>query len=115
MKSEHSEQVVVVNRIRHFYPEVLVFAIPNGGFREKKEAGRLKAEGVLSGIPDLLVATSRAGYHGLFIEMKRLTGGSVSAIQKERIAKLRQEGYKVEVCKGAEAAWEVVQNYLQSV
>lgn len=51
--SEHSEQCVVIDycKIRR-YP---VFAIPNGGSRNKAEAAKLKAEGVSAGVPDLFI------------------------------------------------------------
>jgi len=32
----------------------LIFHVPNGGFRKKREANTLKATGVIAGIPDLL-------------------------------------------------------------
>lgn len=113
-KSEHSEQVVLVSRVRHFYPQAVIFAIPNGGFRDKREAARLKAEGVLSGVPDLFLAVRTADYGGLFIEMKRADRGALSASQKERITQLRTSGYHVVVCRGAEEAWAEVTQYLQS-
>ena len=95
------------------WPELaLLFHIPNGGGRSKAEAGRLKAEGVKAGVPDLFLPVSRDGYHGLFIELKRQAGGRVSDEQKEWIQELRDQGYRVEVCKGWEAAAGVLKNYL---
>lgn len=35
-------------------PRAIVFAVPNGGGRDKREAARLKWQGVLPGVPDLL-------------------------------------------------------------
>jgi hypothetical protein len=52
------------------------------------------------------------GYHGLYIEMKRAKGGQLSPPQKEWIDRLRAEGYRVEVCAGADAAMEVITGYL---
>ena len=112
MRTEHTEQVIVVNRVRQVYPGVIVFAIPNGGRRELREAARLKAEGVLAGVPDLFIARALSGYHGLFVEMKRAKGGSVSSHQAKLIERLRDEGYRVEVCRGADAAWSKIVDYL---
>ena len=95
------------------WPELaLLFHIPNGGGRSKAEAGRFKAEGVKAGVPDLFLPVPHGGYHGLFIELKRQAGGRVSTEQKEWIEKLREQGYRVEVCKGWEAAAEVIKEYL---
>ena len=95
------------------YPELgLLFHIPNGGGRSKAEAGRFKAEGVKAGVPDLFLPVPRGESHGLFIELKRLEGGSVSKEQKEWIAQLREQGYRAEVCKGWEAASRVLLEYL---
>lgn len=49
----------------------LLFHIPNGGKRTKIEASRLKAMGVLPGVPDLFLALPSGGYHGMFIEVKK--------------------------------------------
>jgi hypothetical protein len=56
-------------------PELVwLFAIPNGGDRNIAVAANLKAEGVKSGVADLLLPVARYGYHGFFIEMKNSTG-----------------------------------------
>lgn len=55
----------------------------------------------------------RTKYNGLYIELKRLRGGTVSAAQKQWIARLRDTGYAVEVCKGWEAAAAVITDYLE--
>ena len=47
----------------------LLFAIPNGGKRDKVTAIQLQAEGVRPGVPDG-VACRPPGWHGLFIELK---------------------------------------------
>lgn len=93
---------------RHF----VMYHIPNGGRRDKITGARLKAEGVVAGVPDVFLASPRQGFHGLYIEMKRQRGGTVQDTQKELIAALRQAGYRVEVCKGWWEAREVVENYL---
>ena len=86
--------------------------IPNGGRRDKITGARLKAEGVVAGVPDVFLASPRQGFHGLYIEMKRQRGGTVQATQKELITALRLAGYRVEVCKGWWEAREVIENYL---
>ena len=60
---------------RHF----VMYHIPNGGRRDKITGARLKAEGVVAGVPDVFLASPRQGFHGLYIEMKRQRGGTVQA------------------------------------
>lgn len=53
-------------------PELaMLLAIPNGGHRSKATAGRLKAEGVRAGVPDVALPVARAPHGGLWIELKR--------------------------------------------
>ena len=87
--------------------QVLIFAIPSGGFRSKTAAARIKAEGGVKGIPDLFVPAWK-----LFIEMKRQKGGSLSVEQKERIPELEAAGYTVLVAKGKEDAMRQVEKFV---
>lgn len=94
------------------YPELkLMHHIPNGGKRDKKTAKNLKIEGVKSGVPDICLPVSRHGYHGLYIELKRI-GGKPSLEQKKWIKELDKQGYKAVTREGwIEAAKEII-NYL---
>ncbi len=112
-RSEHQEQVILVGRVRAFHPDILVYAVPNGGGRTGWDATRLKAEGVLAGVPDLVFAEPRGVYHGLYVEMKRMVGGSVSSKQAGVMKRLLARGYAVIVAdEGAEKAYEEVCQYL---
>lgn len=94
-------------------PELdLLFHIPNGGSRGKAEAGRFKASGVKSGVPDIFLPVARGGKHGLFIELKRLRGGVVSGNQNGWIGRLREQGYQAEACCGWLAAKQTIEKYL---
>lgn len=100
------------------YPVLeMMYHVPNGGKRSKAEAGRFKAMGVKAGVPDVFLPcglqTESGVYFGLYIEMKREEGGSVSAEQKEWVHKLRRQGYAAEVCKGWEAAAAMIVDYLE--
>lgn len=114
--SESSEQIDVIqwcNRNKEKYPLLcLIFAIPNGGVRHIATAARLKLEGVKKGVPDLMLPVARKGYHGLFIEMKRIKGGSVSPDQKQWKENLREQGYAVVIAKGAIRAITIIAAYL---
>jgi hypothetical protein len=89
-----------------------IFAIPNGGKREIHTATRLKAEGVRAGVPDLFLPIASQGFHGLFVEMKRADGGTVSAKQQEWLDLLNANGYRAVVCHGADEAIEQIGRYL---
>lgn len=106
LPTEHEEQRELVRWFRQTWPGVRIFAIPNGGARSKATAGRLKAEGVSSGVPDLFIPAWR-----LWVEMKRIKGGSVSAEQKDWLRYLDDVGYCVKVCKGAEDAKKQIQAF----
>jgi len=104
LKTEHEEQRELVQWIRQAFG-VRVFAVPNGGLRGIAAAGRLKAEGVSPGVPDLFVPAWL-----LWIEMKRQKGGSVSPEQQSWHAYLAGLGHHVIVGRGQEDAKEKMRN-----
>lgn len=112
VKTESSEQIRLVGRIRHFYPDVIVFSVPNGGGRSYMEATKLREEGVLAGVCDLVVLEARGGWFGLFIEMKRTSGGKVSEEQTQFMGRARERGYKCVVAHGCEEGWAAFEKYM---
>lgn len=95
------------------YPELnLLYHVPNGGSRHKAEAGRLRAEGVKAGVPDLCLPVARGQYHGLYIELKRQRGGRTSDHQSEWLDALSAQGYKAALCYGWEQAAGTIIEYL---
>lgn len=52
---EQKLQIAVINYIRMAFPDVLCFAVPNGGKRSMIEAALLKKMGVMAGVSDLLI------------------------------------------------------------
>jgi len=106
--SEHSEQVGFINWFRSQYPEILIFAIPNGEKRAISVAKRLKAEGVVRGVPDLFIPA-----WNLWVEMKRVSGGRLSTDQKQMISYLENIGHTVIVGKGATDASQQVLKFME--
>lgn len=106
VKSEHMEQAIFVQWFRRSYPDVLIFAIPNGGHRSPSTALKLKVEGVVPGIPDLFVPEWQ-----LWIEMKKEKGGVVSKEQQSVINYLERVNYCVIVGKGADDARRKVSEF----
>lgn len=87
-------------------------AIPNGGYRRPGEAGRFKAAGVESGVPDIELPVPMRGYHSLRIELKRGRDGKLSKNQVEWVEGLRELGHCVQVCYSLDAAWAAICWYL---
>jgi hypothetical protein len=116
--TEHAHQVALFcwcsqNTIT--YPDLSkLFAIPNGGERNIIVAARLKAEGVKSGVSDLMLPVARQGFHGLFIEMKKPGKlKSESANQKAFGTQVQLDGYLYRCCDSWELAAETLTWYLQ--
>ena len=129
--TEHAHQTALfcwcnINKHRHEALDFM-FAIPNGGLRDKVTASRLKAEGVRQGVPDIMlpypkhcpINTNLINFCGLFIEMKRpqdksknLTKGRIDKEQERYILYLTRVGYKVVVCYGYEHAIAEIEKYL---
>ena len=74
--------------------------VPNGGHRRKIVAASLKRQGVKSGVPDVLIfAPIQAA-----IELKRKSGGSVSANQRKWLSALNDAGWETCIARGADSA-----------
>lgn len=95
-------------------PELaLLYHTPNGGSRVRAEAARLKAQGVKPGVPDLCLPVARGGYHGMYIELKRINGGRLSKDQAMWLEELARQGYYASVCKGWVDAAKAIIRYLE--
>ena len=105
--TEDHEQMMFVQWFRRTYPEIRIYATPNGGHRHPAVAAKMKATGVSPGVPDLFIPDWR-----LWVEMKRVKGGSLSAEQKDWIAYLEGCGYTCFVAKGADQAKEMVLGFV---
>lgn len=101
--TEHAEQVSLVQWLDATHPDLLYFAVPNGGNRNIITAKKMKAEGVKAGVPDMFFPALK-----LFIELKRTKGGNVSAEQKHMKERLELAGYKVAICHGAKEAVDII-------
>lgn len=110
MSSEHLIQVSCINWFKREYPKYLIFSIPNGEFRHKTVALRLKAEGLLSGIPDLCVITNDKLF---WIEMKA-EKGRLSNSQKEVQKKMQELNQEVYTCFSFEEFKDLLQKVTQN-
>lgn len=102
------------------YPQYLLFSIPNGqwiageGRRKMALIAKYKAEGLTSGVPDLLLCVMRGGYGGLFIEMKDAgkTCSSLTKKQKDKLDYLNAADYKAVWAAGWDQAKKIIEDYL---
>ncbi|MCL2596246.1 MAG: VRR-NUC domain-containing protein [Paludibacter sp.] len=112
-QQEHNLQVGCINWFRLQYPKYIIYAIPNGGQRNAIVAAKMKAEGVLSGTPDLCIPVAKGGYHALYIELKvgknKPTNNQISVMEK-----LQNEGYKCEVCYSFDEFQKIVAEYMRT-
>lgn len=103
--SEHQEQKALVEWFKIQFSGVRILSIPNGAylagnrFQRATQMGRLRAEGLSPGAPDLLVPAWR-----LWIEMKRRVGGVVSEEQSDWHEYLESIGDAVIIGHGFEDA-----------
>lgn len=94
-----------------------LYAIPNGGYRDKITAGKLKAEGVKRGVPDVFLPMTCQKYAGLYVELKRpktdtQRAGTTSAEQDDWIGYLRSVGYAVAVAFNWREAAKQIEQYV---
>lgn len=114
MRHEESRiQQMCIKWLRLQFPklDMLCFAVPNGGFRNGREAAILKAEGVVAGVADILLLFPSGDYHGLAIEMKTANGRQ-QASQKRFQKAVEGCGYKYVVCRSFEQFREAILEYL---
>lgn len=109
MKHQESTlQTTCVRWFRYQYPQLVIYAVPNGGSRNVLEAQRLKAEGVLAGVADLVVLLPQG--KSLYIEMK-VKGNRQTQNQKDFQNKVIALGHTYAVCYTFEEFQKVIENY----
>jgi hypothetical protein len=111
---EHQLQVQCVTWFRRQYSGYakLLFAVPNGGQRNAIVARKLKLEGVVAGVADLMLAIPNTTFHGFVIEMKNGKKGTQSKLQKEWQRLVEKQGYKYSLCRSFEEFEELIKDYL---
>ena len=111
---EHQLQVACVKWFRLRYPQFAksLFAVPNGGWRNEAVAAKLKAEGVLAGVADLLLLEANWEYRGLAIELKTQEGRQSKA-QEEWQRYITGRGWEYVIVRSVEQFIEVVEEYME--
>lgn len=113
--SEHEIQVSIIQWAREMeYREPrlsTLHSIPNGGKRPLKTAIDLKSEGLVAGVWDLHLPVACHGYHGLWLEIKSVSG-RLSLAQRQWEAAMIEAGHYARVCRTVDEAVETVEWYL---
>lgn len=87
---------------------LLYTALPNNTYTTSwKQRVKHNREGVRRGFPDVVILTAHTKKI-LFVEMKRVKGGTVKPEQKEWIEGLNACGGVARVCRGFEEAKEFI-------
>ena len=106
------------------YPDLRWLHSTQGGAKmTPATAGKMKAEGMKPGVPDIFLDVPRGGYHGLRIELKapemRNEKGTIvkrkgvtMVEQTEWLAHYTKSGYMAVLCYGWADAVQVIEEYL---
>lgn len=96
------------------YPKLwLLNGSLNGVRLSVGQAVKAKRCGMRKGYPDISLNVARKGYHGLFIELKKKKGGTVSREQQEWLDRLSMQGYFAIVCRGYDSAVKAIEDYIK--
>lgn len=95
------------------YPlyEKLLFHVPNGGKRDKKEAVRLKKQGVKRGVSDLVLLVANREFNALCIEMKTMDGTQDKG-QKEFEKAVKEAGNAYCIARNIHQFMNIINDYL---
>ena len=113
---EHRIQCACVRWFRLQYPQLngRLFAVPNGGRRDVTTAAKLKAEGVIAGVSDLILLKSNHDYGALLIEMKTLKGRQRDSQKQWQNLVCADREYKYVVCHSFDDFKREVDDYLKT-
>lgn len=117
-KPKHNEddiQEAFFYTARIVFPKLgkLLFAVPNGGKRDKREAGRMKKQGVVPGISDIICLIPNKEYKFLCMETKtEINNQSDHQIQFQR--EVETVGGLYTVFRSAAEGIELLTKYLKT-
>jgi len=112
--SNHSEDKIQADCFQWFhntFPALrgLLYAVPNGGKRNKREANKLKATGVVRGVPDMEFHFYRRTF---FFEMKT-EKGTVKDDQEKIHFQLAEHGFRTWVVRSLEHFQNIIYAILE--
>lgn len=113
-KPEERMQIEFFNQVPLFFPKLpskLLFCCPNGGSRNIIEAKNLKAQGVKSGVSDVLLLIPKKGFSCLCLEFKTPVGKQ-SDEQKTFQHQAENAGNKYVIVRSVKEAIDILKWYL---
>ncbi len=113
---EHRLQCACVKWFRTQYKQLshALFAVPNGGRRDPITGARLKAEGALAGVSDLILLKRNSRYCALLVEMKT-DKGRLSRLQKAWSEAITSgDEFKYVTCRSLQEFMAAINEYLRS-
>lgn len=113
---EHNLQCACIAWFRTRFPQYVhaLFAVPNGGRRDGITGAKLKAEGVIPGVADIILLKSNARHGALLIEMKTPQGKQSNA-QKLWQKLITTDKYKYIICRSIDQFIDEVTTYLADI
>jgi len=94
-----------------------IFAIPNGGLRNKTVAAKMQAEGAKAGVWDIFVPIQTETRAGLFIEMKhgknKTTAAQTEFLHTLSEANIGFKSYEWRICYNHKEAYDAICDYFQ--
>ena len=105
MALEQKEQQELACWLDH--QQLVWLHIPNEGLKSINYHTKMKAQGLKSGAPDVLIFDPPPKFphkKGVAIELKRSNGGSLSREQRQWLADLDALGWITKCCHGAQEA-----------
>ena len=97
------------------YPALsMLYGTMNGVRLSIGAAMKCKRQGMQKGWPDLQLMYPSGKWHGLFIELKRESGGTLSIEQKWHLSELSKRGYLAVCVSGHLKSIEIIKAYLRA-
>lgn len=110
-ESQLQKACVTWFRYQYNHLSKLLIAVPNGGYRNVREAARFKVEGVVPGVADLLLLYPAKGFGCLGIELKA-PRGKQSVNQKQWQERFDLAGNRYELCDNIDDFMKIINDYL---
>ena len=112
--NEDDLQIACMSYMRLVHDDLLAFHVPNGGKRNAREGAKFKRMGVLSGVPDILIAQPSGQYSGLAIELK-VGKNKPSANQLDVLGRFMKAGWYVTIVRELNDFIKLVDDYHESI